>query len=299
MQRPIAGSPALGDSFQAHRSRKSVNPGQDYKVPVGTDVLSPADGYIAVDDDGPSGGAGISIVIYHDNGYSSDLLHLSRNLVLPGQRVTQGEIIGKSGNTGASTGPHLHWSLRDRKSASYNAIGNVDPELFLVNGSSVANQGILWDQQRLNVWAGHDKVALLVVDGIRGAKTVARVKDFQGKHGLKVDGIAGPQTDAALATNPPVPNPPKPSKPALSNPYGLADVRGLQKIAVKYGAQTKIDNVWGPESARGFTLFLQRNWNGSLSRWLRARYNYVGNDVYGPNMQAALARANTANFNAL
>lgn len=297
--RPIAGTPRKGDSFNAHRARGSVNPGQDYAVPVGTAVRAPAAGYIAVDDDGSSGAAGISVVIYHDNGYSSDLMHLSRNVVRAGQRVAQGQVVGYSGNTGASTGPHLHWTLRNRKSSSYNGVGNVDPEAHLSGSGTTpaTSAGTRTDQERLNVWASHDGAARLVVDGVRGKLTIARIKDFQRKHGLTPDGVAGPLTDAVLATNPP--GAPKPKPPTQGNPFGLSDVIGLQKIARLYGARTALDNVWGPESARGFAVFLQRRYGGSLARWLRTRWGYVGNSVYGPVMRLALKRANAANKAAL
>lgn len=129
--RPIAGNPKLNWNYQAHLANGSVNPGQDYGVPVGTPVLAPANGVVKVDDDGTSGAAGISVVIYFDNGWSCDLLHLSRNVVTSGQRVTQGQIVGYSGNTGKSTGPHLHFSLRNQQINWYGNAGNVNPEDFL------------------------------------------------------------------------------------------------------------------------------------------------------------------------
>lgn len=101
------------------------------------------------------------------------------------------------------------------------------------------------------------------------------------------------------------------SKPAApSNPFGISDVRGLQKIAQDNGGKTAIDNKWGPGSADGFANYLRRKWGYSgddtlgpnmwkaIARWMRARYGYVGNDVPGPNMRAALSRANNANYKA-
>jgi peptidoglycan hydrolase-like protein with peptidoglycan-binding domain len=135
-----------------------------------------------------------------------------------------------------------------------------------------------------------------------GPKTRAAIGDFQQKHGLEVDFVHGPATEAKLIavvaawvkahTAQPAPAP-APS----GNKYGLSDVRGLQKIAKRYGYAGGIDNVWGSGSQAGFDKFLATQ--GGLGRWLRAKWGYVGNDVYGPNMRAALARANTANFAAL
>lgn len=96
-----------------------------------------------------------------------------------------------------------------------------------------------------------------------------------------------------------------------SNPFGISDVRGLQKIARLNGGVTAIDNKWGPQSAKGFAAFLRRKYGYSgndvlgpimwraIARWLRSRWGYVGNDIPGPNMRAALKRANDANYKAL
>lgn len=87
------------------------------------------------------------------------------------------------------------------------------------------------------------------------------------------------------------------STPNYANPYGLDDVRGLQKIAKRYGYAGDIDNKWGPKSRAGFDAFLRSQ--GGLAAWLRRRWGYVGNDVFGPVMRAALKRANDENYKAL
>ena len=128
--RPIKIKPSISCSFDCHKARRppSINPGCDYRAPLKTPVYAPESGWVKVDDDDPSGSAGISIVIFHDNGWSSDIMHLSKNVVKTKQKVKRGELIGYSGNTGASTGPHVHWSLRPVHSSSYSNNGNVDPE---------------------------------------------------------------------------------------------------------------------------------------------------------------------------
>ena len=109
----------------------------------------------------------------------------------------------------------------------------------------------------------------------------------------------------------PPPAPPTPVAPAPTNPFGIPDVRGLQKIARQNGGATAIDNKWGPESAKGFTNFLERKYGyrgndtlgpvmwAAIAKWLRSRWGYVGNDTPGPKMRAALSKANTANFEQL
>ena len=61
---------------------------------------------------GWNGGYGKFIKIKHDNGYETYYGHLSAINVSVGQKVAQGQTIGKLGNTGRSTGPHLHFEIR-------------------------------------------------------------------------------------------------------------------------------------------------------------------------------------------
>jgi len=68
----------------------------------------------------PKASFGQWILIQHNNGLSSTYAHLSLIKVTKGERVSTGQIIGYSGNTGSSTGPHLHLSLY----ASEDAEGN-------------------------------------------------------------------------------------------------------------------------------------------------------------------------------
>ncbi|MBO6258700.1 MAG: peptidoglycan DD-metalloendopeptidase family protein [Succinivibrio sp.] len=84
--------------------------GTDFGVPVGTPIVAPADG--VVDKAGYSRGSGYYVVIRHRGGISTVYMHLSKILVKPGQNVTIGKTIARSGNTGLSTGPHLHYEIR-------------------------------------------------------------------------------------------------------------------------------------------------------------------------------------------
>ncbi len=83
--------------------------GTDYAAPIGSRVQAVGDGtviFAAWD-----GGAGRLIKIRHAHGYVTLYMHLSRFLVHRGERVHQGQIIGLSGTTGHSTGPHLHFGI--------------------------------------------------------------------------------------------------------------------------------------------------------------------------------------------
>lgn len=85
----------------------------DLGTPVGTPVMAAASGQVVVaKSSGYNGGYGEYIVINHPNGTQTVYGHLSKVYVAPGQAVAQGDVIGLSGNTGRSTGPHLHIEVR-------------------------------------------------------------------------------------------------------------------------------------------------------------------------------------------
>ncbi len=80
---------------------------------VGTSVVAMADGVVMISkSSGWNGGYGQYIVIRHPNKTQTLYAHLSANDVVAGQSVTQGQKIGELGNTGRSTGPHLHFEVR-------------------------------------------------------------------------------------------------------------------------------------------------------------------------------------------
>lgn len=87
--------------------------GIDIAAPVGTPILASADGaVILARTSGYNGGYGLYVVIKHNNGTQTLYAHMSRVNVSVGQTVTQGEVIGAVGNTGRSTGPHIHFEVR-------------------------------------------------------------------------------------------------------------------------------------------------------------------------------------------
>ena len=87
--------------------------GIDIAVPVGTPVSAPADGIVEVA--GVRGRGGKTLIIRHADGSTTGFAHLDNISVEPGDTVTQGQQVAASGNTGNSTGPHLHWTYRDAK----------------------------------------------------------------------------------------------------------------------------------------------------------------------------------------
>ena len=84
--------------------------GTDIAVAVGTPVKSPWRGTVSETYTNSAGGK--QVIINHPNGYRTGYAHLSAFLVSAGQKVRRGQVIALSGNTGVSTGPHLHFTLR-------------------------------------------------------------------------------------------------------------------------------------------------------------------------------------------
>ncbi|MFD5328784.1 MULTISPECIES: M23 family metallopeptidase [unclassified Streptomyces] len=114
-----------GGAMWAHK-----HSGQDFAVPVGTPVKAAGAGTVVKA--GPNGGGdgpayGNAIVVKHANGTYSQYAHLSKIKVNIGQKVAAGQQIALSGNTGNSSGPHLHFEIR----TTPNYGSAVNPAAFL------------------------------------------------------------------------------------------------------------------------------------------------------------------------
>ncbi len=113
---PMPNNTKVSSPFNPHRwhpIRGIYRPhyGTDFTAPIGTKVYAPANGTV-LKTSYQRGGAGYYIIIKHTGGYSTVYMHLSKALVRTGQQVSQGQVIALSGNTGGSTGPHLHYEVR-------------------------------------------------------------------------------------------------------------------------------------------------------------------------------------------
>lgn len=89
------------------RSRPHL--GVDFGAPSGTPVRAVADGVVSKA--GPNGGHGNYVELDHDGPYATSYSHLSSIHVKRGEKVRQGDVIGRVGSTGLSTGPHLHYQF--------------------------------------------------------------------------------------------------------------------------------------------------------------------------------------------
>lgn len=88
--------------------------GVDLAAPIGTPILAAAEGDVLIaKETGWNAGYGGYVVIKHGNGSQTLYAHQSKVAVAPGQHVQQGQVIGYVGSTGKSTGPHVHFEIRN------------------------------------------------------------------------------------------------------------------------------------------------------------------------------------------
>ena len=100
---------------------RKMHTGIDFVVNTGAPVYSPGKGKIVYI--GRNGGYGLELEIDHGFGYRTRYAHLSKVLVKRGQKIMRGDVIAKTGNSGLSTGPHLHYEI------SHNG-RKLNPSLF-------------------------------------------------------------------------------------------------------------------------------------------------------------------------
>ncbi len=86
--------------------QKSLHPGADFVADYGTNVLAVANGIVL--DCSYDAAYGYILTLEHENGVQTQYAHLSEFLVNAGAEVRQGQIIAKTGDSGWTTGPHLH-----------------------------------------------------------------------------------------------------------------------------------------------------------------------------------------------
>ncbi len=133
--RPVAGGVVSGFGNRIHPINKvrHVHTGIDFMAKTGTPVVATADGEVVVS--GIKGnGYGIHVDINHGYGYLTKYAHLSKVSVNVGQKVKRGDVIGYTGNTGLSKGPHLHYEI-EKNGQKINPIdffySDLSPQQYL------------------------------------------------------------------------------------------------------------------------------------------------------------------------
>jgi len=173
--------------------RITKHQGVDVAMPVGTELRAPADGIIVHKGSGASGG--YTLIVKHADDVFTVYYHLQKpSHLLNGTRVGVGEVIAHSGNTGASTGPHLHFELR--RSRRWG--DTVDPVPFFDGAPSVSLPVLKVDGRlNRNTWKAF-QTALKnmglykgIPDGRPGVMTYRAVQEWSG---ASIDGRLGPET---------------------------------------------------------------------------------------------------------
>jgi len=125
---PLKGAISSGFGLREHpiTGRTTHHHGVDIRTPMGSPIKSTADGIVSFSS--WHNDSGYIIVLEHGHGFTTAYAHNKENYVKVGQRVKRGEVIGISGSTGTTTGPHLHYEVWRNGS-------HVDPVPFL-KGSS-------------------------------------------------------------------------------------------------------------------------------------------------------------------
>ncbi len=114
----------FGERVSPFTGVKEFHEGIDIVNQIGTAVVTPADGVVTQVGQHPV--YGNTVTIYHGYSYTTFYGHLSRVAVKSGQKVKRGEIIAWLGNTGRSTGPHLHYEVRSNNVA-------VNPRFYMLD----------------------------------------------------------------------------------------------------------------------------------------------------------------------
>lgn len=115
--------------------------GVDLQAPFGQQLTSPVQGTVvqAATDPAKNGGYGNYVVVQAQNGYQWLFGHLSQILVKPGQSVGMGDVLGATGSSGNSTGPHLHVGVFQQGSNPLGSSGAVDPGPLLTLAKGIGN----------------------------------------------------------------------------------------------------------------------------------------------------------------
>ena len=136
--------------------------GTDIAMPIGSPVEAAMDGTVSSTNAGAD--YGMSVVLDHGNGYQTVYGHLSERLVNLGDKVSKGQKIAKSGDSGNSTGPHLHYEVR------FGQNNPVDPSSLNTAFTANATSSIVLEKMgnKLSGYMGANATATGNYAGIRG-----------------------------------------------------------------------------------------------------------------------------------
>jgi murein DD-endopeptidase MepM/ murein hydrolase activator NlpD len=175
----------LLEAYRAYGVR--AHDGVDFAVPPGTEIISVDDGEV-VEVPPFAVAYGVTVVVQHGWG-KSYYGHLSSKKVKVGDRVNKGDLVGLSGNTGLSTGPHLHFGIEPSDLDLNNGyLGKIDPlqSLSIKNKFKTSTKKLIWNisvKKGETVTIGY-KIKLSDDDRylLSGTRLTAKNKDGQTIH---------------------------------------------------------------------------------------------------------------------
>jgi len=132
-------SSGFGYRRDPFNGRAAMHSGLDFRGPVGTPIYAAAKGKVSFV--GRKGGYGNVVEIRHGNGMLTRYAHMSKFVAKVGQPVEAGDVIGKIGSTGRSTGPHLHFEVRINNRA-------VNPRPLLEKGARILGARRVLEQKQ-------------------------------------------------------------------------------------------------------------------------------------------------------
>ena len=131
-RQPFSGDYPISQYFGETITDPDGHKGIDYLCPAGTPVLASEAGTV-IKAGWDNTGYGNCVMIQHQDGNATLYAHLSQIYVTVGQKVVQSQVIGLSGNTGNSTGPHLHFEARSNPADYKSAFDPFDLPLHSMN----------------------------------------------------------------------------------------------------------------------------------------------------------------------
>lgn len=144
MNKPFFGEFPITQTFAEHEERRLANGWQyynggiDWGLPERTPICAALEGFVSKIEV-LNTGYGNVVKLDHENGLQTLYAHLSYSVVSLGQIITRGQMIGRSGNTGNSTGPHLHFEVRQDGVA-------VDPQPLL-DGNAIGEADVITPEE--------------------------------------------------------------------------------------------------------------------------------------------------------
>jgi hypothetical protein len=162
-----------------------IHDGVDIAMAIGTPLKAVMDGVVSYAGSGSGGRSrGLYITIEHENGYRTLYAHLSKFFVKKGDAVTKGQLVALSGNSGFSTGPHLHFSL-------YKNGSHINPGQF-VNGDLYGGAGVSVPQGGYSGSAGEQNISSGMTAGISTSNFASVINKFMsgGSSGISLGSSA-------------------------------------------------------------------------------------------------------------